>query len=187
MKKFFYLSLLAILTTIIAQAIHETGHMLVCQINRCEPTWGFTGLVQRWSEPPLQPENWLEFHAADGNIGWLRLSRYPQGSLNQAIFSAAGPIAGILGAIFGLWMAYKKNSQIGLMFSLVSSFSASLYYLRNPLRPYGDEYEIAIALNLPQITIVLFFFTGFLSLFYTRIASPSQPTNSLALVGGSFD
>ena len=163
MNRFLQLTLLALLANILAQAAHETGHMLACHASRCEPTWGFIGLVQRWDEPPLHPENWLEFRAADGDIGWLRLSRYPQGDLNQAIFSAAGPIAGMMAAIFGLWLAYRKNSPTGLMIALVSSLAASLYYLRNPLRPYGDEYDIAIALDLPQIAIVMFFALAFLA------------------------
>lgn len=163
MNRFLQLTLLALLANILAQAAHETGHMLACHASRCEPTWGFIGLVQRWDEPPLRPENWLEFRATDGDIGWLRLSRYPQGNLNQAIFSAAGPIAGMMAAIFGLWLAYRKNSPTGLMIALVSSLAASLYYLRNPWRPYGDEYDIAIALDLPQIAIVMFFALAFLA------------------------
>jgi hypothetical protein len=186
LKKFFFLTLLAILTTLLAQATHETGHMLVCHANRCEPTWGFIGLVQRWDEPPLRPENWLEFQHVNGEIGWLRLSHYPQGNLNQAIFAAAGPIAGVMGAIFGLWLAYHKNSQSGLMFSLVSSLSASLYYLRNPLRPYGDEYDIAAALDLPQIAIVTIFALAFLTCLGLALRRlPNHPTR-LRWLGAAF-
>jgi hypothetical protein len=185
-KRFSHLLLLAILTNILAQAVHETGHMLVCHVLNCNPTWGFIGLVQRWDEPPLHPENWLKLSDSDGSIGWLRLSRYPQENLSQAIFSAAGPIAGATGAILGLWLAYKKHSQIGLMFSLVSSLSASLYYLRNPLRPYGDEYEIVVALGIPQALIALFFALTFLACLGLGLRSLPIWSDRLRWLGAGF-
>ena len=186
MKRFSHLLLLAILTNILAQAAHETGHMLVCHALNCKPTWGFIGLVQRWNEPPLQPENWLKLSDSDGSNGWLRLSRYPQENLSRAVFSAAGPIAGAMGAILGLWLAYKKYSQIGQMFSLVASLSASLYYLRNPLRPYGDEYDIAIALGIPQALIALFFALTFLTCLGLGLRSLPIWPDRLRWLGAAF-
>lgn len=186
MKNFFFLTFLATLTTLLAQATHETGHLLACHANRCQPTWGFIGLVQRWDDPPLQPENWLKFQHANGEVGWLRLRQYPQGNLNQAIFYAAGPIAGLVGATVGLWLACRKNAPTALMFSLVSSLSASLYYLRNPLRTYGDEYDIAAALNLQPIVLVIVLGLAFLACFWLALRRlPNTPTR-LRWLGAVF-
>lgn len=176
MKNFIILFILAILTNILAQAVHETGHMLVCHALDCNPTWGFVGLVQRWEEGlPLHPENWYETSDTSGNPGWFRVSRYPTDNIEQAVFSAAGPLASVLTAILGLWLARKSVrqslSQTGLMLSLVMSLSMALYYLRNPLRPYGDEYDVAHQLGLLQLPIVIAFALIFLACLWLGLRS----------------
>lgn len=166
------LFLIACLTMILAQATHETGHLLFCQALRCEPTWGFIGLVQRWEEgPPLHPENWLETRGNQGDPGWYRLRSFPENGLNRALLSAAGPLAGALGAILGLWLARRQKSTTWRMYCLVGSLTATLYYLRNPVRPYGDEYDLAIQSGIPQVAIVLFFVLIFLFCLSRALAS----------------
>ncbi|PKN92200.1 MAG: hypothetical protein CVU44_16350 [Chloroflexi bacterium HGW-Chloroflexi-6] len=191
MKGFSQLLLLAILINILAQAAHETGHMLVCHALNCNPTWGFIGLVQRWEDgPPSHPENWQEIRDTGGSPGWFRVSRYPSDNIQQAVFSAGGPVASIFVALIGLWQARKSArpavSQTGLMLCLVMSLSMSLYYLRNPLRPYGDEYDIAYRLELSQPAIVIVFTLIFLTCMVLGLRSLPNGQDRLRWLGAAF-
>jgi len=154
---FIRLLLLAILITVAAQAIHETGHMIVYQSYRRNPTWGFIGMVQHWGTPPKNPNYWVETSAPGVGKGWLRLDSLPDSKIEKGIEAAAGPIASLLSVILGLLIAYKSDKHvfkhIGLMLALVISFSMSLYYLRSPLRTIGDEYNVAIQLNIPKALV----------------------------------
>lgn len=144
---FFRLFLLAVLVNIMTQAIHETGHTLVYQIYRRNPTWGFIALVQLWDVQPLHPNDWVQRIAPDGTIGWLRLASSPESKTENLLEAAAGPLASLAGAIAGLWIAYKNGNavhkQVGLMLSLATSFVMTAYYLRSPFRIGGDEFDIA--------------------------------------------
>ena len=143
----FQLLLLAALISIIAQAFHETGHMIVYQIYRRNPTWGFIGLVQIWGTQPLELNGWVKTNAPDGTIGWERLASSPNSKVEKIIEAAAGPLASLATAILGLWIAFKNNSVVkkhmGLVLSLATSFTMTAYYLRSPLRIGGDEFDIA--------------------------------------------
>ena len=151
---FIRLLLLAILVTIAAQAIHEMGHMVVYQLYHRNPTWGFIGMVQRWETPPKSPDHWVETSAPGVGKGWLRLDSLPDSKTENGLEAAAGPIASLLCAILGLLIAYRSDKRafkrIGLLLALVISFSMVLYYLRSPLRIIGDEYNVAIQLNIPK-------------------------------------
>jgi hypothetical protein len=146
---FLRLLLLAFLINILAQAIHETGHLIAYQAYGRNPTWGFIGLVQRWSTPPEYPEGWVQTRTPEGEIGWLRLDLLPTEKSEIAIIGAAGPLASLLVACSGLFGAYKyKNEEdvfkyIALMLALSTSLVMALYYLRSPFRVIGDEYDLA--------------------------------------------
>lgn len=166
---FIRLLLLAMLINVIAQAIHETGHMLVYHSYHRNPTWGFIGLVQLWDTSPLNPNKWVEINTPDGETGWLRLDTLPDSKVENAVAAAAGPIASLLSVIFGLWVAYKSDKLIfkytGLMLALVISFSMVLYYLRSPLRSIGDEYDIATQLSITKSMVEIPFALAFVLCF----------------------
>ncbi len=155
---FLRLFLLAFLINITAQAIHETGHLLVYQIYGRNPTWGFIGLVQLWNTQPEDPNQWVETSTPEGEIGWLRLDSLPSENLEIAIMGAAGPIASLLCAYLGLYLAYKYNNNVvfkytSLMLSLSTALTMSLYYLRSPLRVIGDEYDMAVYFGITKIFV----------------------------------
>ena len=157
------------LINVTAQALHETGHLLVYQAYHRNPTWGFIGLVQRWDTPPLNLNHWVKTSTPDGETGWLRLDTLPDSKIEQAEAAAAGPIASLLGVILGLWIAYKSDKltfkYIGLMLALVISFSMVLYYLRSPLRSIGDEYDIATQLGIAKFVVEIPFALAFVLCF----------------------
>src|SRR4030043_2256297 len=96
---FLRLLILAILLTILSQAIHETGHLLVYNAYQRNPTWGFIGIVQIWEETPKDSRNWREITIPDGQIGWLRLSSLPNSVVEKILGSAAGPVFSLLSVI----------------------------------------------------------------------------------------
>lgn len=155
--RFLPLLILAMLVNILSQATHETGHHMVYQIMGHDPVWGFTKLVQIWDTPPINPEEWIETSGLDGEPGWLKLSSPLVGKAENVIASAAGPLAGLLGAALGLVMMRRsvkiKSKQSWLAFSLASSLVAVLYYLRSPMRTGGDEYDIAMQLGIAKYFI----------------------------------
>lgn len=163
---FVRLLILAILLTVAAQAIHETGHMIVYQSFHRNPTWGFIGLVQRWDSPPLTPDHWVTTSTPNGEKGWLRLDTMPEGKAEKGSEAAAGPIASLLAVILGLFAAYKSNKSafrhICLMLALSISFSMVLYYLRSPLRTIGDEYEIATQMSIVKAMVEIPFALSFI-------------------------
>ncbi|MDP1624550.1 MAG: hypothetical protein Q8L64_02155, partial [bacterium] len=156
---FVRLFLLAFLINILAQAIHETGHLLAYQVYHRNPTWGFIGLVQLWNTQPENPNNWVKTSTPEGEIGWLRLDSLPTEKSEIAIIGAAGPIASLLCAYLGLCLAYKyKNNDVvfkytSLMLALSTALVMTLYYLRSPLRVIGDEYDIATYLGVAKIVM----------------------------------
>lgn len=166
---FLRLLLLAFLINILAQAIHETGHLMAYQVYDRNPTWGFIGLVQRWNTPPDQPEHWVQTSTPDGEIGWLRLDSLPTEKAEIAIIGAAGPLASLLLAVLGLLGAYKYPGDQGafkstaLMLALSTSLVMALYYLRSSLRVIGDEYDLAtywgVAKFVVEIPLGLAFIT----------------------------
>lgn len=156
---FFYLVLLAVLAGTLAQAVHETGHLLVYQAYGRQPTWGFTGLVQMWDDEPLDPDRWVRAAAPDGSGGWLRLASSPDGRIEKLLGAAAGPLASLAAALLGLWIAIAGRNpawrHVGLMFCLATAFGMTAYYLRSPLRSFGDEAEVASQLGIAKGTIEL--------------------------------
>lgn len=155
---FLRLFLLAFLINIAAQAIHETGHLLVYQIYGRNPTWGFIGLVQLWNTQPEDPSQWVETSTPEGEIGWLKLDSLPSEKSEIALIGAAGPLASLLCAGLGLFLAYKHNHTVvfkytSLMLSLSTALTMSLYYLRSPLRVIGDEYDIAVYFDVNKIFV----------------------------------
>lgn len=156
---FIRIFLLAFIINFLAQAIHETGHLLVYQINRRNPTWGFIGLVQLWNTPPEDPSIWVETSTPEGDIGWLHLDSLPRGKAEKAIVGAAGPLVSLLFAFLGLWIAhkYKQDNVVfkytGLMLALLISLVMTLYYLRSPLRIIGDEYDVATYFGVTKLVV----------------------------------
>jgi hypothetical protein len=158
---FWQLLLLAILVNVLAQAAHETGHLLVYQAYGRQPTWGFIGLVQRWGEAPLRPAEWTQTTGAEGETGWLRVSGLPEGKLEKLLAPAGGPLASLAFVLAGFWLMRPRHRpatrEVGLMLALMMSFAITLYYLRSPLRSMGDEYDMAVQLGLPKAAVELFF------------------------------
>lgn len=155
--RFLPLLVLVMLVNILSQTTHESGHHMVYQFMGCAPVWGFTKLVQIWETPPTNPDEWVEIRGSEGEQGWLKLSSPLVGRTENAVGAAAGPLAGLLGAVVGLALAQlgKKSTwqQIGLAFSLTASLVAVLYYLRAPMRAGGDEYDLAVQLGIAKSVI----------------------------------
>jgi len=164
---FLQLIVLALLLSVIAQMIHESGHLLVYQAYERGPVWGFIGLVQLWDTPPLQPTAWVETSSADGQKGWLRLSSPANSKLEELLEAAGGPLASLMAAILGLLLLRQSRElatrQAGLMLSLVSSLVMSLYYLRSPFRVGGDEYSMALHLGLAKAEVEVPFAIAFIT------------------------
>ena len=168
---FVRLFLLAFLVNLLAQAFHETVHLLAYQAYRRNPTWGFIGLVQLWNTQPENLDHWVKTSTPDGEIGWLRLDSLPTDKSEIAIIGAAGPIASLASALLGLWAALKfKNRNIafkytGLMLALSISLTMMLYYLRSPFRTIGDEYDIATYFGIAKFVVEIPFALAFTSCF----------------------
>ena len=137
--RFLPLLILAMLVNILAQAAHETGHHMVYQVMEHEPVWAFTKVVQLSETTPTNPEEWTEKTNADGTTSWLKSSSLPSGKTEKVIASAAGPLAGLFGAVLGLVMLRRSgkvtSKQAWLAFALTTSLVAVLYYLRS----YADR------------------------------------------------
>lgn len=140
------------LVNILGQAVHESGHSLVYQLMDRDPVWGFTKLVQIWDTPPIHPEEWVET-SFEGDSGWLKLSSLQESGSEKALALAAGPLAGLLGAVVGLIMVKKGKNiairQVGLALTISISFTALQYYLRSGSRIGGDEYNLSLILGIP--------------------------------------
>jgi hypothetical protein len=166
---FWQLVILALLLNFVVQAIHESGHWIVCETLGKGPVWGFTQLMQIWGDkPPVHPNEWIATIAPDGEKGWLRLTS----SLSKNEFNvmlAAGPLASIFGVLFGLsLMRWNRNSatkQIGLVMALIGSLLMSQYYLRGFSRMGGDEYFLAAGLGIPKYIIDIPFGLAFIIAF----------------------
>ena len=168
---FWQLVILALLMTVVTQAIHEGGHWVVYEGLGKGPVWSFTGLVQTWETPPLHPDGWIETTAPDGTPGWWRLQSAPSKTEN-IIGLTAGPLASVLSVIFGLSLTLTRlkispfTKQAGLVLALITSLLMSQYYLRGFSRVGGDEYFIAAYLGIPKYIVdspfTLAFITGFI-------------------------
>jgi hypothetical protein len=165
-KGLWQLFLLAVLMNFLVQMIHETGHWAVYQSYGRRPVWGFIGLVQLWDTTPLHPSEWVKTTSADGTQGWYRLASPVNGKVEEIISSAAGPIASLLGAVLGLLLVVRSKNgavkQMGLMLSLMTSFTMFLYYLRSPMRSGSDETAIAFQLGISRALIEIPFAVAFL-------------------------
>lgn len=164
--RFIHLFILAMLVNILAQAAHETGHHVVYQVMGHEPVWAFTKIVQISETPPTDPEGWTEKSNPDGTTSWLKLKSLPTGTAANAFASAAGPLAGLFSAVFGLALTRRggksaSSKQVWLAFVLTSSLVAVLYYLRSPMRGGGDEYDIAVQLGIAKSFVEIPLALGF--------------------------
>jgi len=167
---FLQLVLIAFLLNVVVQTVHEAGHWTVCEVMGRKPVWGFTQLLQIWGDhPPIHPNEWTETTSPDGEKGWFKLGSAP-GKKEFSIMLIAGPLASILGVVFGLCLMrrsrFPSTKQIGLMMALISSFVMSQYYLRGFSRMGGDEYFLAANLGIHKyvidIPLGLAFITGFI-------------------------
>jgi hypothetical protein len=156
---FWQLVLLALLLNFVVQTIHEAGHWAIYETLGLKPVWGFTSLVQIWSNnspPPIHPAEWIETVAPNGEKGWLRLASSPSKTV-ESIMLAAGPLAELLGVILGLslmrWNRNRVTKQMGLVLALIGSLLMSQYYLRSFSRMGGDEYFLAAHLGIPKYMI----------------------------------
>ena len=163
--RFFPLFILAMLVTILAQAVHETGHLLFFQVTGREATWVFTKVAQL-SEPPTNLAEWTEITSPDGSSSWTKVSSMPSGS-GRAVMGAAGPLLGLFSAVLGLVMFRRStrvtSKQLWLAFVLTISLVAVLYYLRAPMRTGGDEYDIAVNLGISKAPVEILFAFGYLA------------------------
>ena len=179
---FWSLLILAMLVNILGQAIHETGHRLVYQVMGRDPVWGFTKIIQIWDTPPSNPSEWTET-SFEGDPGWLKINSPLESKTEKVISTAAGPLAGLMAAIFGIVLMKKGGStpikQIGLALTLSISIAAVLYYLRSASRVGGDEYELAKLMNISAMPVNIFFGLGFA--FCLFIAVRQLPTRQTLL------
>ncbi len=164
---FWRLFLLALLLNFIVQMVHETGHWAIYQSYGRGPVWGFIGLVQLWDTTPLHPAEWVKTSLPGGEQGWLHLTSPANSKVEEIISSAAGPVASLIGAVLGLLLSVRSKDrairQIGLMITLMTSFTMVLYYLRSPLRTAGDEFTIAFQLGIAKSLIEIPFAIAFLA------------------------
>ena len=163
---FWQLVMLALLLNFVAQTIHEAGHWTIYETLGREPVWGFSSLVQIWGNPPpLHPNEWIAMIAPDGEKGWLRLGSSPS-KTEWIIMLAAGPLASLLGVVFGLslmrWNRNPATKQMGLVLALIGSLIMSQYYLRGS---GGDEYFLAVYLGIPKYIIDIPFGLAFIIAF----------------------
>lgn len=163
--RFLPLLLLAMLVNILGQATHETGHRMVFEVMGRDPVWALTKLVQVHDTPPRNPEVWVEKIHDDGSHSWLKLSSPIASGAETAINAAAGPLAGLLGALIGLIVARRSKrvewKQIALVFTLSISIAAILYYLRSPNRVGGDEADVAAYLGIAKSVVEIPFALGY--------------------------
>jgi hypothetical protein len=150
---------LTIILTIVFQANHETGHLIVYQAFGRHPVYGFLGIVQLWERPPLHPDDWVATASPEGAPGWLRMDA-PSGSEAEALLEAlAGPAASLFSILLGFGLAhYSKRTpagQTGLVFALAGGIATLLTYLHSPIRSGIAEGWIAAYLGLHNITIEL--------------------------------
>ena len=163
---FWKLVILAFLLNFVVQTIHEVGHWAVCEALGRGPVWGFTSLLQIWGDsPPIHPDQWIATTSPDGEKGWLHLtSALTKNEYN--VMLPAGPLASLLGVIFGLiLMRRSRNSvtkQMGLVVALIGSLLMSQYYLRGFSRMGGDEYFLAANLGIPKYIIDIPFGLAFI-------------------------
>jgi hypothetical protein len=154
---FWSLLIVAMLANILSQTIHETGHHMVYQVMGRDPVWGFTKLVQLWQAPPAHPDQWVEIGGEEGERGWLRLSSLAESKAEDVIATAAGPLAGLLGAVLGLVVSRSGRDpafrQMGLALALSASLVAVLYYGRSAMRTSRDEANIAAQLGVARALI----------------------------------
>lgn len=164
--RFLPLFILAMLVNILAQTVHETGHHMFYQIMGYEPAWAFTKLVQM-SEPPTHPADWTPVINPDGSTNWLKVRSMPEDKTEKAALAAAGPLFGLLSAVLGLIIYHRTaratSQQVWLTYILTISLVAVLYYLRAPMRMGGDEYNIAVNLNIPKSLVETLFMLGYLA------------------------
>ena len=166
---FWQLMILSLLLNFVVQTVHEAGHWVILESSGRGPVWGFNQLLQLWDTMPLHPDKWVETVAPDGTKGWLHLTSSP-GKIEYIIMLSAGPIASVLGVLFGLsllrWSRNRAIKQMGLVLALISSLIMSQYYLRGFHRMGGDEYFLAYALGIRKyiidIPFGLFFVTAFI-------------------------
>jgi len=64
--RFLPLLVLAMLVNILAQAVHETGHLLFFQVTGREATWVFTKVAQMSETTPSHPDEWSMKTYSDG-------------------------------------------------------------------------------------------------------------------------
>ena len=171
--RFLPLLVLAMLVNILAQATHETGHHMAYQIMGHEPIWAFTKLVQMWETTPANPDEWVAKTNSDGSTSWLKLNSLPSGKTENAVVSAAGPLAGLFGAVLGLVMTRRSVKvtwkQVWLAFALTASLVAVLYYLRSPMRTGGDQYDIALQMGVAKSVIEIPFAVAFIACLFLAL------------------
>ena len=188
--RFLPLLVLAMLVNIIGQATHETGHRVVLQITGRNPVWAFTKLVQVHDTPPQNPETWVEKIHDDGSRSWLKLSSPIAAGAETVFDAAAGPLAGLLGALIGLVFARRSKSvewkQVALVFTLSISIAALLYYLRSPNRVGGDEADVAVYFGIAKSAIEIPFALGYAACLFLALRELPSWRIRLAWLGTIF-
>ena len=145
---------LMILMTVAAQYIHEIGHWSFYQALGRQPVWGFIGLVQVWGEAPVDQTGWTPTVSRSGEPGWLRISSALVSPLEEGLAAAGGPMASVLGVVFGLVLARRSRNEaykaIGVGLVLTTAVAMVLYYVRSPWRNGGDEQDIVDVLGMAR-------------------------------------
>jgi hypothetical protein len=187
---FLPLLILAMLVNTLAQTVHETGHHLVYQVMGHEPVWAFTKVVQMSETTPSQPEEWTQKTYPDGTTNWSRVSSLPTGNVEESASAAAGPLAGLLSAILGFFMARRSVSvtfkQGWLAYVLTISLVAVLYYLRAPMRTSGDEYDIAVNFGIAKGFIEFPLAHGYLTCLALRMGELSTWRTRFVWLGATL-
>ena len=136
------------------------------QLMGYNPVWVFTKVAQL-SRLPTNPQGWVEITNPDGTSSWLKVSSMPANKTEKAALAAAGPLLGLISAILGLIMSHQSAKvtpkQAWLAYTLSISLVAVLYYLRTPMRVGGDEYDIAVNLNIPKSLVETLLMLGYLA------------------------
>ncbi len=185
---FWQLLVLVVLFNFLLQAIHEGGHWAVYQAMGRGPVWGFTSLVQLWSETPLHPNEWVPTTAPDGEQGWLHLASAPTSTAEEIAMLAAGPLATLLAVIAGLCLSRFGKSpiaqQMGLILALAGSLIFGQYYWRAPFRDNsGDEYFMAAYLGIPKYMIEIPLGLAFLACFILSLRALGSWRNIAKWIG----
>ncbi len=116
---FWHLWLLAIVVIYFSIIMHEAAHWAILQILGCQPTMGFTGIIQQWDTPPNSLDGWQAITYPTIGTGWLRMEQLPQTSLQWGVMLISGQSVPLLLIILGIFWYYRKPPQFAVVALMV--------------------------------------------------------------------